>query len=44
MAKKDKEQRFAPFLNVYLAGNPLSSTAKHRQFSALKELGVKINN
>ena len=44
MAKKDKEQRFAPFLNVYLAGNPLSSTAKHRQFSALKELGVRINN
>jgi Leucine-rich repeat (LRR) protein len=44
MVKKDKEQRYAPFLNLYLKGNPLSSAAKGKQAAALKELGVRLNN
>lgn len=44
MAKNDREQRFAPFLNLYLKGNPLSSTAQRGQTSALKEIGVKVFN
>src|SRR6266496_1022907 len=39
MTKQDKERRFAPFLNVYLKGNPLSSAAKSKQIASLKELG-----
>ena len=42
-AAADKEQRFAPFLNLYLKGNPLSSAAKGKQTSALKEIGVRVN-
>jgi hypothetical protein len=44
MAKRDKEQRFAPFLSVYLKGNPLSSAAKGAQSAKLKEIGTKIYN
>jgi internalin A len=44
MAKKDQEQRFAPFLNVYLKGNPLSGPAKGKQTAELKKLGTRINN
>ena len=44
MAKKDKDQRYAPFLNLYLKGNPLSSAAKGKQSAALKEIGVRFNN
>jgi len=44
MTKQDKEQRFAPFLNVYLKGNPLSSVAKSKQIASLKELGTRIYN
>lgn len=34
--------RFAPFLRLYLAGNPLSDAAKTSQLEALKKLGVRI--
>jgi Leucine-rich repeat (LRR) protein len=40
---KDKEQRFAPFLNLYLKGNPLNSTAKKKQLAAMKGVGVRIH-
>jgi internalin A len=42
--KKDAEgeKRFAPFLRLYLAGNPLSDAAKGPQLEALKAAGVRI--
>ena len=45
MAKKDAEgeKRFAPFLRVYLAGNPLNDTAKKRQAAELKGIGVRVS-
>ncbi|HLJ12506.1 MAG TPA: leucine-rich repeat domain-containing protein [Planctomycetaceae bacterium] len=36
------EKRFAPFLRLYLAGNPLSESAKTGQIEALKAAGVKV--
>ena len=46
MSKADAEgdKRFAPFLRLYLAGNPLSETAKSQQLPALKGFGVRIEN
>lgn len=42
MAQADSEHRFAPFWNIYLAGNPLGdSTAA--QIEQLKQLGVRIH-
>ncbi len=41
-AQGDKEQRFAPFLRVYLDGNPLGSTARKSQLEALKAAGVRV--
>ena len=35
-------QRFAPFLRLYLEGNPLSDAAKGEQLSALKAAGVRV--
>jgi len=45
-AKADAEGRktFAPFLRLYLAGNPLSDAAKNEQLTALKNSGVRIEN
>jgi hypothetical protein len=37
------EKRFAPFLRLYLNGNPLSDFAKTAEFDALKAAGVKID-
>src|SRR5205823_4998481 len=37
------EKRFAPFLRLYLNGNPLCATVKTTQFDALKAAGVKID-
>lgn len=44
MAKKDAEgdQRFSPFWNVYLHGNPLTDEAKTQQVDQLKELHGRI--
>ena len=44
MAKQDKEQRWAPFINIYLAGNPLGSAAKGSQIPGLKQIGARIFN
>ena len=43
-AKKDSEgeQRMAPFLNLYLEGNPLGDEAKTKQVEALKSYGVRV--
>ena len=35
-------KRFAPYLRLYLAGNPLTDTAKSTQLEALKAAGVRI--
>jgi len=42
--KKDAEgeKRFAPFLRLYLGGNPLSDQARTQQVEALKAAGVKV--
>ena len=37
------EKRFAPFLRLYLKGNPLSDMAKGRQVTALQKWGVRID-
>jgi Leucine-rich repeat (LRR) protein len=36
--------RFAPFLNLWLAGNPLSEMAKTKQLGELKSLGVRLKD
>jgi hypothetical protein len=43
-AKTDSEgpRRVAPFLRLYLVGNPLSDDAKTKQIDALKSYGVRI--
>ena len=33
---------FAPYLRVYIEGNPLSDDAKTTQLAALKEYGVRV--
>lgn len=38
----DREQHFAPFLQLSLDGNPLSSEARRRQVKALREGGVTV--
>jgi uncharacterized protein (TIGR03067 family) len=45
-AKADTEgpKRFAPYLQLYLAGNPLSEEAKNQQLAALKGYGVRIKS
>jgi internalin A len=42
-ADAEGEKRFAPFLRLYLAGNPLSDMAKTKQIEELKAAGVKID-
>lgn len=42
-ADAEGEKRFAPFLRLYLADNPLSEPAKTQQIEALKAAGVKID-
>ncbi len=41
--KSDREQRFAPFLQLYLDGNPLSSTARRSQLDELRAAGVRVH-
>lgn len=45
-AKADAEgpKRFAPYLELYLAGNPLSDAAKAEQLATLKKIGVRVKN
>lgn len=43
MAQKDqKEQRFAPYWQVYLTGNPLSAAAKTAQLAKLRTFGGQV--
>lgn len=46
MCKADAEgpKRFAPYLRLYLAGNPLSEEAKTKQLAALKGFGVRVES
>lgn len=39
----DKEQRFAPYLNLYLTGNPLESSMVTDQLKALVAAGVRVH-
>jgi internalin A len=43
MARKDTEHRSAPFLRVYLKGNPLSGTSKSGHIKQLEEIGMRVN-
>ncbi len=45
MAQKDAkgDRRFAPYWNLYVAGNPLSDAAKGGQIAALKKVGVRVD-
>ena len=43
MARKDTERRSAPFLRVYLKGNPLSSSSKSGHIKQLEEIGMRVN-
>ncbi len=38
------EKRFAPYLRLYLAGNPLSDAARTTQLEALKSIGVRVKS
>ena len=44
-ARKDYEgeKRFSPYLNLYVAGNPLNSLSK-KQLSTMKDYGTRVNN
>lgn len=44
MVKRDAEgeKRFAPFLRVYLSGNPLSDVAKTQQVDTLRKYGCRV--
>jgi Leucine-rich repeat (LRR) protein len=42
-ADSESQKRFAPFLRLYLEGNPLSDAAKDEQIKALKDLGMRIH-
>ena len=35
-------KRFAPYLRLYIAGNPLSDATKSAQLDAIKAAGVRI--
>jgi len=37
-------KRFAPYMNLYVAENPLSEVAKSEQIEALKQAGVRIKS
>src|SRR5207249_3645025 len=43
-ADAEKDKRFAPYLRLYLAGNPLSDDAKTKQLPELKKVGVRLED
>ena len=45
MCRKDSEgaKRFAPYLRLYLRGNPLNDKAQTEQLSALEDIGVRVS-
>jgi len=44
MARKDakSDQRFAPYLKIYLSGNPLSDAARGEQVAELRRTGTTV--
>jgi len=42
-ADAEGKQRFAPFLQLYLADNPLSDQARNDQVAELKRIGVRVH-
>jgi hypothetical protein len=38
------EKRFAPFLRLYLDGNPLTEEAKTKQLEALRGYGIRLES
>ena len=46
MVEKDAagEKRFAPYLHLYVADNPLRGKARGKQIRRMKKLGVRVNN
>src|SRR5262245_10270879 len=43
-ADAEKEKRFAPYLEIYIQGNPLSDAAKSKQLPAIKGIVRKIES
>jgi Leucine-rich repeat (LRR) protein len=43
-ADAEGEKRFAPFLRLYLSGNPLSEAARSEQLRTLQGYGVRIED
>lgn len=43
LADSKGKKQFAPYWELYLAGNPLSETAKTKQIPALEKLGVAVH-
>ena len=37
------DQRLAPYLRLYLRGNPLSEAARTHQIETLRKLGVRVH-
>jgi hypothetical protein len=44
ICKKDAStaKRFAPYMRLYIKGNPLSDAAKNQQIAELKKIGVRL--
>jgi internalin A len=40
--EKDESERFAPYVQIHLGGNPLGSAVRRRAIPALKEAGIRI--
>jgi hypothetical protein len=43
-ADAEKDKRFAPYLRLYLADNPLSDDAKTKQLPELRKIGVRLED
>jgi len=43
-ADAEKEKLFAPYLELYLEGNPIEGGAKNKQVAELKALGVRVKD
>ena len=43
-ADADGAKRFAPYLRLYVAGNPLDAESKAKALPALKAIGVRLED
>ncbi len=41
--ESDREERFAPYVQIHLEGNPLGSEARRRGIPKLKSLGIRVS-